>query len=148
VSRRIPWWKAVLFVLLLAACGVANIYGIWLHRRRMGPRPLVSLSTELIALSSAGVVVLAILAYRYRATRAAERRLAEMTASDAAPAPRKERPLRRRGDVPIAPIASPGDGPFRGAPAPTVQVIRTERQVTRPEVVPGEGDDRGPKILR
>jgi hypothetical protein len=109
-------------------------------------------TTVLYGTIGMGVGYMLLLAYWWRTVRAGDKKQAAVDAVHAElgndqPAP-VQRPLRKRGDVPPAPVASPGDGPFRGGPAPVVQVIRTERPATRPEVVPGGADGDGPKILR
>ena len=141
-----------LFGVLLLALGAASIYVMWRRRQRLHVRPLVDATTELVALIVIGALLLGVVVYRYRATRAAEKKLAAMDqdlGTDIPPPP-KERPMRRRGDDLPPPPAGPSDaGPFRGAGASApVQVIRTERPVSRPAVVPAGGEDHGPKILR
>jgi hypothetical protein len=159
--QTVPLWQALLIGPFLIAFGIWEYYRLD-QLEQHGGRMVVDRftrffyaiggkTTVLVVIGGIGVVYILLLANWYRATRAAERTLAAREAELAdreSPAPRKERPMRKRGEVPPPPVGPTEGGPFRGHPAPTVQVVRTERQASRPEVVPGDGDDRGPSILR
>ncbi len=107
-------------------------------------------TTVLVITSGIGVGYCALLWHWWRSTRAAERRLAEMTAE-----PTPDTPPARRAP-PVGPAlrqvpraaSTPGDGdPFRSPPSTAVKVVRTERPAPKPAVVDTGADD-GPRILR